>query len=96
LLFSGLLKLQDTGQEFGGLHLLDLPANSRSPCAALGQHRSTERKSRAAVMTRSVSRAILSSLIIELSQDRRAAAQAGWIINEKRVERIWRRASKGC
>src|SRR5262245_8481344 len=53
-------------------------------------------RSRAVVTTSSVSRPILSSLpgntaAMAIARSQGCWAQAGWIINDKRVERIWRR-----
>jgi putative transposase len=65
-------------------------------CAALGQHRSTQRK----VPRGREDEERLTADIIELARQygrygyRKIAGllrQAGWTINDKRVERIWRR-----
>jgi transposase InsO family protein len=73
-----------------------LHISERSACAALGQHRSTQRK----VPRGREDEERLTADIIELAQRygrygyRKVAGllrQAGWIINDKRVERIWRR-----
>ncbi len=73
-----------------------LGVSERGACAALGQHRSTRRK---APWTPDDG-AGLTADIIELAKRfgrygcRRIAAllrQAGWAVNRKRVERIWRR-----
>ena len=70
--------------------------SERRACAALGQHRSTQRK---APRTPD-DEARLAADILELAKRfgrygyRRIAAllrQAGWAVNRKRVERIWRR-----
>ena len=70
--------------------------SERRVCAALGQHRSTQRK-----MPRGrKDRERLTSDVIELARQygrygyRKIAAllrAAGWLVNDKRVERIWRR-----
>ncbi len=73
-----------------------LPVSERRTCAALGQHRSTQRK---APCGRDDEER-LSADIVELARQygrygyRKIAAllrQAGWLVNDKRVERIWRR-----
>jgi putative transposase len=70
--------------------------SQRRACRVLGQHRSTQRK---APQTRE-DEAALTADIIELATQygrygyRRITAmlhQAGWVVNHKRVERIWRR-----
>jgi putative transposase len=69
---------------------------SRRACAALGQHRSTQRK----IPRGREDEERLTADIIELARQygrygyRKIAEllrQAGWIINDKRVERIWQR-----
>ena len=73
-----------------------LGVTERRACRALGQHRSTQRK----VPTRPDDEAALTADIVALAVQygrygyRRIAAllrAAGWIVNLKRVERIWRR-----
>ena len=73
-----------------------LHVSERRACAALGQHRSTQRK----VPRGREDEECLTADIIELARQygrygyRKVAGllrQAGWIINDKRVERIWRR-----
>src|SRR3712207_384213 len=70
--------------------------SERRACAALGQHRSTQRK---APRGRDDEERLTAD-IIELARQygrhgyRKVAAllrDAGWLVNEKRVERIWRR-----
>ena len=70
--------------------------SERRACAALGQHRSTQRK----VPRGREDEERLTADIIELARQygrygyRKIAGllrQAGWTINDKRVERIWRR-----
>ena len=73
-----------------------LHVSERRACAALGQHRSTQRK---VPRGRDDDRRLTAD-IIELARQygryryRKVAAllrQAGWTINDKRVERIWQR-----
>ena len=73
-----------------------LHVSERRACAALGQHRSTQRK----VPRGRDDEQHLTADIIELARQygrygyRKVAAllrQAGWTINDKRVERIWQR-----
>ena len=70
--------------------------SERRACAALGQHRSTQRK---APRGRDDEERLTAD-IIELARQygrygyRKIAGlleQAGWIVNDKRIERIWRR-----
>ena len=70
--------------------------SERRACAALGQHRSTQRR----VPRGREDEARLTADIIELARlygrygYRKIAAllrAAGWLVNDKRVERIWRR-----
>ncbi len=72
-----------------------LPVSARRICAALGQHRSTQRK---APRGQDDEEALIAD-IIELARQygrygyRKIAAllrEAGWLVNDKRVERIWR------
>jgi len=74
----------------------ELGVSERKACAALGQHRSTQRKAPRAAEDE----AALTADIVELAKRygrygyRRIAAllrDAGWAVNRKRVERIWRR-----
>jgi putative transposase len=73
-----------------------LGVSERTACRVLGQHRSTQRK----VARSPDDEAALTADIVELARRygrygyRRVAAllrQAGWQVNRKRVERIWRR-----
>jgi len=73
-----------------------LSVSERRACAALGQHRSTQRK----LPQGRDDEARLTADIIELARQygrygyRKIAAllrRAGWLVNDKRVERIWRR-----
>jgi putative transposase len=73
-----------------------LGVSERTACRVLGQHRSTQRK----VARSPDDEAALTADIVELARRygrygyRRVAAllrQAGWRVNRKRVERIWRR-----
>jgi putative transposase len=70
--------------------------SERRACAALGQHRSTQRK----VPQGRDDEERLTADIVELARQygrygyRKIAAllrNAGWLVNDKRVERIWRR-----
>ena len=74
----------------------ELGVSERKACAALGQHRSTQRKAPRAPDNE----ARLTADIVELAKRfgrygyRRITAllrDAGWAVNRKRVERIWRR-----
>ena len=73
-----------------------LSVSERRACAALGQHRSTQRK----VPQGRDDEERLTADIVELARQygrygyRKIAAllrRAGWLVNDKRVERIWRR-----
>jgi putative transposase len=73
-----------------------LGVSERTACRVLGQHRSTQRK----VARTADDEAALTADIVELARRygrygyRRIAAllrRAGWRVNRKRVERIWRR-----
>ncbi|GLK80097.1 insertion element protein [Methylopila turkensis] len=73
-----------------------LGVTERRACLVLGQHRSTQRK----IPTRLDDEAALTADIVALAVQygrygyRRIAAllrSAGWVVNLKRVERIWRR-----
>ena len=73
-----------------------LAISERRACAALGQHRSTQRK----IPRGRDDEAWLTDDIVELARQygrygyRKIAAllrRAGWLVNDKRVERIWRR-----
>ena len=74
----------------------ELSVSERRACAALGQHRSTQRKTPRGHQDEEQ----LTADIIELARQygrygyRKITAllrNAGWLVNEKRVERIWRR-----
>ena len=74
----------------------ELGVSERRACAVLGQHRSTQRKAPRAAEDE----AALTADVVELAKRhgrygyRRIAAllrDAGWAVNRKRVERIWRR-----
>src|SRR3954463_6075958 len=74
----------------------ELGVSERRACAALGQHRSTQRK----VPSGREDEERLSADIVELARQygrygyRKIAEllrRAGWLVNDKRVERIWRR-----
>ena len=78
-------------------HVRDkLCVSERRACAALGQHRSTQRK----IPQGRKDEELLTADIVELARQygrygyRKIAEllrRAGWLINDKRVERIWRR-----
>ena len=75
----------------------ELHVSERRACAALGQHRSTQRKTPQGRDDKER----LTADIVELARQygrygyRKIAellrATAGWVVNDKRVERIWRR-----
>jgi putative transposase len=75
----------------------ELKLSERRVCRALGQHRSTQRR----VPTGLDDAERLTADIVELARQfgrygyRKIAellrARAGWVVNDKRVERIWRR-----
>jgi transposase InsO family protein len=76
--------------------MAELGVSQRRACRALGQHRSTQRRA----PTTPDDEAVLTADIIDLARQygrygyRRVTAllrQAGWAVNKKRVERIWRR-----
>jgi putative transposase len=73
-----------------------LSISERRACAALGQHRSTQRK----IPRGREDEERLTADIVALARQygrygyRKIAAfrrRAGWLVNEKRVERVWRR-----
>ena len=73
-----------------------LSISERRACAALGQHRSTQRK----IPRGRADEERLTADLVELARQygrygyRKIAAllrRAGWLVNDKRVERIWRR-----
>ena len=75
--------------------MAELGVSERRACRVLGQHRSTQRK----IPTTPDDEAALTADIIELARQygrygyRRITAllrEAGWTVNKKRVERIWR------
>jgi hypothetical protein len=75
----------------------ELHVSERRACAALGQHHSTQRKTPQGRDDKER----LTADIVELARQygrygyRKIAellrATAGWVVNDKRVERIWRR-----
>src|SRR5258708_7239366 len=74
----------------------ELSISERRACVALGQHRSTQRK----IPRGGDDEVRLTADVVELARQygrygyRKIAAllrRAGWLINDKRVERIWRR-----
>ncbi len=78
-----------------------LGVSERLACRVLGQHRSTQRK---IPMGRADEAALTADIIALATQYgrygyRRIAAllhRAGWVVNVKRVERIWRRRGSRC
>jgi transposase InsO family protein len=74
-----------------------LTVSERRACAALGQHRSTQRKVPRGAPDEERLRADLVALARQYGRyGYRKIAQmlrdhAGWVVNDKRVERIWRR-----
>jgi hypothetical protein len=74
-----------------------LKLSERRICRVLGQHRSTQRR----VPTGPDDEERLTADIVELARRHRRLgyrkiaemlrSTAGWIVNDKRVERIWRR-----
>jgi putative transposase len=75
--------------------IAELGVSERRACRALGQYRSTQRR----IPTKPDDEAALTADIIELARQygrygyRRITAllrRAGWAVNKKRVERIWR------
>ena len=77
--------------------MAELGVSQRRACRALGQHRSTQRRA----PTTPDDEAVLTADIIDLARQygrygyRKIAellrSTAGWVVNDKRVERIWRR-----
>jgi putative transposase len=76
--------------------MAELEVSERRACQALGQHRSTQRRA----PTPPDDEVALTADIIELARQygrygyRRITAllrRAGWVVNKKRLERIWRR-----
>ncbi|MCD1266334.1 IS3 family transposase [Shinella sumterensis] len=78
-------------------HVIDeLTVSERRACRVLGQHRSTQRKIAKAPDDEAALTADITALALQYGRYgyRRITAmlhQAGWIVNVKRVERIWRR-----
>ncbi|WLR99394.1 IS3 family transposase [Shinella sumterensis] len=78
-------------------HVIDeLKVSERRACRVLGQHRSTRRKIAKAPDDEAALTADITALALQYGRYgyRRITAmlhQAGWIVNVKRVERIWRR-----
>jgi putative transposase len=73
-----------------------LTISERRACRALGQHRSTQRKAPRGQEDEERLTADLSELARQYGRYgyRKIAAllrDAGWLVNDKRVERIWRR-----
>jgi transposase InsO family protein len=73
-----------------------LSVSERRACAALGQHRSTQRR----IPQGRADEERLTADIVELARQygrygyrkiAELARRAGWLVNDKRVERIWRR-----
>jgi transposase InsO family protein len=77
-----------------------MSVSERRVCRVLGQHRSTQRR----IPTGREDEERLTADIIELARQygrygyRKIAEllrNAGWVVNDKRVERIWRREGAG-
>jgi transposase InsO family protein len=74
----------------------ELGVSERRACRVLGQHRSTQRKIAKTPADEAALTADITALALQYGRYgyRRITAmlhQAGWIVNVKRVERIWRR-----
>ncbi|WP_132665862.1 IS3 family transposase [Rhizobium sp. PP-CC-3G-465] len=74
----------------------ELGVSERRACRVLGQHRSTQRKNAKTPDDEAALTADITALALQYGRYgyRRITAmlhQAGWIVNVKRVERIWRR-----
>ena len=74
----------------------ELKVSERRACRVLGQHRSTQRKIAKTPDDEAALTADITALALQYGRYgyRRITAmlhQAGWIVNVKRVERIWRR-----
>jgi putative transposase len=65
-----------------------LHVSEHRACAALGQHRSTQRKVPGA---RDDERRLTADIIELIARSTELLRQAGWTINDKRVECIWQR-----
>ena len=78
-------------------HIIDeLKVSERRACRVLGQHRSTQRKLAKTPDDEAELTANITALALQYDRYgyRRITAmlhQTGWIVNVKRVERIWRR-----
>lgn len=78
-------------------HVIDeLKVSERRACQVLGQHRSTRHKIAKVPDDEAALTADITTLALQYGRYgyRRITAmllQAGWIVNVKRVERIWRR-----
>ncbi|WPE19215.1 IS3 family transposase ISPmar2 [Shinella zoogloeoides] len=75
--------------------------SERRACQVLGQHRSTQRKIAKTPDDEAALTADITALALQYGRYgyRRITAmlhQAGWIVNVKRVERIWRREGLKC
>jgi transposase InsO family protein len=75
---------------------LELGVSERRACRVLGQHRSTQRKAAKTPDDEAALTADIMALALRYGRYgyRRITAmlhQAGWIVNVKRVKRIWRR-----
>lgn len=79
-------------------HVIDeLKVSERRACRVLGLHRSTQRKIAQTPDDEAALTADITALTLQYDRYgyRRITAmlhQAGWVVNVKRVERIWRRA----
>ena len=75
--------------------MVEFGVSQRRACRALGQHRSSQRKAPAGLDDEAALTADIIAFATEYGRYgyRRIAAMlrdAGWVVNVKRIERIWR------